>query len=221
MKNVVIIAGTDTDIGKTYVTAQLAAAVIRAGKTPAVCKPLQTGTAEGNSDPDWIARHLPELKRLAPMDEIPFSFAFPASPDYAARLESRKVDAAMVADRVLSVAERTDCDWFIVELAGGLLVPLNETETNLDLIRALNMPVILVTHPALGTVNHTLLSVNALKAAGISVPGIVMNRFPVNGNLLAQDNLEAIERFSGLPILAVVSESDTFSLFTDFSALGI
>lgn len=204
----IVIAGIDTDVGKTFTTTVIADTFGRMNRTVSICKPVQTGTDYGDSDPVAVVSALSEIVRLPPELEIPFHFRFPASPDYAARLEGRRIGASEIAEKVRAAAATNIADVLLIELAGGVLVPLNETETNLDLIAMLGYPVILVTHAKLGMVNHTLLSWDAMRRRGVNIAGTIINRFPNEPDPLATDNLETIRRFTDTPILAVIPESE-------------
>ena len=153
----VIIAGIGTDVGKT-----VAAAVVAKALGADYWKPVQTG-------PDFSADRL-ELKRLVPGIHIhpeTHHYPDPVSPHAAAANAGTAID---LGDFVIPEAER-----LVVELAGGLEVPLNDRHTNMDLIKQLGLPVILVSRYYLGSINHTMLSLAHLKHAGISCKGLVFN----------------------------------------------
>ncbi|SHG82371.1 dethiobiotin synthase [Cognatishimia maritima] len=150
----VVVVGTDTDIGKTIFAAGLTKAL---GAT--YLKPVQSGL-EGETDSQTVARLsgqpvLPELVRLK----------LPASPHISAEAEGRKIDPSE-----LTLPDSTGP--LVIEGAGGLLVPINRELLYLDLISAWQYPVVLCARTRLGTINHSLLSVRALKAAGCPVIGI-------------------------------------------------
>lgn len=171
------VTGTDTGIGKTITSAWLCK-----HWQADYWKPVQSGL-EGGSDSEWIARlsgctvH-PETYRLSQ----------PLSPHQAADLDGAKIQ---LNDFVLPEAER-----LIIEGAGGCMVPLNWRDTMLDLMKHLNTCALLVARSGLGTINHTCLSLQALKAAGVPVLGVVM----VGETNPA--NREAIEHFGEVPVLA-------------------
>ena len=209
------ITGTDTDIGKTFVTGGLASAAIQAGRDTAVLKPLQTGSATYPAD-------LCEIRKIAPgiMDipielATPYSFKLPASPHLAAAEEGANIKLSVIQEAVGRVEEKFSPDVLLIEGAGGVLVPLNERETMLDLMSALDVPVILVTSAKLGTINHTLMSVRILRNAGIEIAGIIFNRMPPEPGLIENDNVNIIEIFSGVPVVAVVPELPEGETFND------
>lgn len=197
------ITGTGTDVGKTVVTAGIAASAIAAGLRVAVIKPVQTGTDDYASDPDVIARLVPDLVRLPPELEIPFRFRLAASPHLAAEREGRIIRMDEVAAVCRRAAESASADVVLFEGAGGLMVPLNRNDTMLDLIRELGIPVILAADAGLGGINHAMLSIMAMREAGITMAGVVLNRFR-GGDLIHEDNRRTIAALSGLPILAVI-----------------
>ncbi len=203
----IIIAGTDTDIGKTYVTATLASSLIHHGKSVSLCKPVQTGLASTQSDPDWIFERVEGITRLSPEDEVIVKCDFPASPEFACRLENKTLSVSTLAQQIRDVVTRCHTDFILIELAGGLLVPMNEKETNLDLIQTLGFEVVLVTQNKLGTVNHTLLSIGALEHANIPIKGYIINRCPTHPDRLSDDNIITLQKRISAPCLATLPES--------------
>ncbi len=180
-----LVTGTDTGVGKTLVSALLCAAL-----DGMYWKPVQTGSREG-TDRETVRR----LAALAAVDEIPETYCLPepVSPHLAARWNG--VQIRLEAIRNPSVPESK---WLIVEGAGGVLVPLNDADFMADLFKHLGFPVVLVARTALGTINHTLLSLEALRQRGIPVAGIVLNGEE------NPDNQEALERYGRVPTLGRV-----------------
>jgi malonyl-CoA O-methyltransferase len=180
----VFVTGTDTGVGKTLLCAVLA----RAWNAD-YWKPLQTGVAEEPSDTETVARlaQLPE-HRLHPSAYL---LQAPLSPWAAAPLENMTIDATTLA------LPNTTAP-LIVEGAGGLYVPLDDHHMMIDLIAKLGVPVILTARSTLGTLNHTLLSLQALRERAIPVAGVVMN------GPLSASNRAAIERFGKVRVLAEI-----------------
>lgn len=206
----IFITGTDTGVGKTYVACALAHALRQRGVDVGVMKPIATGCTPDASgrlvSEDALA--LSEAARSKdPMELInPEAFAPPLAPSVAARLSGRTLDIQrlMRAFREL----RTRHQVLLVEGVGGLLVPISEHHTVRDLAQKLALPLLIVARNALGTINHTALTVEASRTAGLEVLGIVLNRHP---GLLADDpsvetNAEEIERLSGARVLARFTE---------------
>ncbi|MEZ5426472.1 MAG: dethiobiotin synthase [Pyrinomonadaceae bacterium] len=185
----IFVTGTDTGIGKTVVSAALVCAWRSAEK---VCywKPVQTGIEE---DDDTAT-----VRKLAAcsVEEIfdrGFRLEKPLSPHLSARLAGVEIGVG----KILQFAEKIPEERFlIVEGAGGLLVPLNEEQLMIDLIRALGLPVLIVARSSLGTINHTLLTVESLRRRDLKISGIVLVGEP------NAENKKAIEHFSNVPVLA-------------------
>jgi dethiobiotin synthase len=178
----VFVTGTDTGVGKT-VTAACLARAWQAG----YWKPVQTGTATGDDD-TATATALAAIPadRVAPPA---YTFGAPLSPHAAAEREGGRIDLATIQLPV-------GLDPIVVEGAGGVLVPLNAREFMIDLMAQLALPIVLVARGTLGTINHTLLSLAALRARALSIAGVVMNGPPDIGNRTA------IEQFGQVRVLA-------------------
>jgi dethiobiotin synthase len=183
------VTGTDTGIGKTLVCALLFSALREAREPAGYFKPVQTGRS---SDAVQVAR-LVGLRRKDLPPSV-YSLARPASPDRAA--ESEGVEIRMEAIR--DGWSRLPDGFWLVEGAGGLLVPLRERRTMRDLIAFLNLPALIVASTRLGTINHTLLTLESARAAGLAVAGIVLNGRHDPG--LA----EVLGRFDAAPVVAEV-----------------
>ena len=195
---ILVVTGTGTGVGKTVATAALAA---RAAGTVLVVKPVQTGVLPGEvGDVDDVRRlagcEVTELVRLPD----------PLAPDTAARLAG--VDLPTVAEHAARIRELAeDFDTVIVEGAGGLLVRLDATGgTLLDLAEALAASVVVVVAAGLGTLNHTELTVQALRARGIVPEGLVIGSWPAAPGLAEECNLTDLPRVTGVPLLAVIPE---------------
>ena len=194
---ITVVTGTSTGVGKTVATAALAGT--SAGSV-VVVKPVQTGTADGDSD----AR---EVARLTGVDTVEWTtLDEPLAPDTAARRQ--RVDIPTVAAYAARIAALTQ-DSVIVEGAGGLLVRLDsEGGTLLDLACLVDagaeVEVVVVVAAGLGTLNHTELTVDALRARGLTVRGLVVGAWPAEPGLAEQCNLEDLQRIA--PLLAVIPD---------------
>lgn len=189
MNQSIFITGTHTDIGKTFVSAMLLSAAVFHQLEVKYFKPVQTG-----HDSDCV-----EVKSLTDCNDAHiiqpvYSFSLPATPYLAARAEDKQISHQEILKRFQEVSQ-TAC---IVEGAGGLLVPLCEKTLIRDLIQTLNIPILIVASTALGTMNHTLLTVEAALNVGITVKGIVLSGDPY------PDLVEVLHRFSPIPVLAEV-----------------
>ena len=193
------VTGTDTGVGKTVVTAGLAAALRAAGHHVAVVKPLQSG--HRRDDPAGDAATLQRLGGLEqPLEEItPWAFAAPLAPAVAAELEGRSVALGDVVAHVADVAGRHEL--VLVEGAGGLLVPTGDGWTILDLAQALGLPLLVVARPGLGTVNHTALTVWVGRQAGLAVAGVVLNGAADPGDDSTLRNADLIRDLVDVPVL--------------------
>ena len=179
------VTGTDTGIGKTVVSALLCAAL-----DALYWKPIQTGTREG-TDRETVM----SLAEIPASRTIPESYKFapPVSPHLAARLAGAKIDLRKI--RLPRLPKNTN---LIAEGAGGALVPINETQLMTDLMKQLKLPLVLVSRTALGTINHTLLSLAALRAKKLRVAGVVMVG---RSNM---ENRKAIEKYGDIGVIGFV-----------------
>jgi dethiobiotin synthetase len=204
----IFVTGTDTDVGKTWVAAGLTGALRRRGVKAVYFKPLQSGCPqEKDALIPTDARFARDLANLPEPLELltPITLRLPLAPGVAAAQEGVAVDLSRVAAALWDLGERYD--WFVVEGAGGLYVPLIGTHfLVLDLIRWLRLPLLVVARAGLGTINHTALSLAAARQAGIEVAGVVINRYPEAPSLAQQTNPEVIEAITGVPILGLVPE---------------
>jgi dethiobiotin synthetase len=188
------VTGTDTGVGKTVVACALVRELRRAGLDVGAMKPAETGVGpEGPLD----ARALRAAAGVDdPLEEIcPFQLALPAAPSVAAAHEGRELDVGRILACFRALSARHEC--MVVEGAGGLLVPLSEGFTMADLARELGLPVLVVARAALGTINHTLLTLEALSRRGLPCAGVVISH--TGGPLAAADarNLEALRSALG------------------------
>jgi dethiobiotin synthetase len=203
-----LVTGTDTGIGKTIIAGAIADWFRRQGKRIAVCKPAGSGCVhrrEGlvSEDAEFLA-HCANTHH--PLDVVcPVRYAEPLAPAIAAERVGAPLDWSVI-DRAIQTMSR-DSDVMIVEGVGGLMVPMDEKHTFLDVARWLQLPAVVVGRPALGTINHTLLTVNVLRDAGVKVAGVVINRYPAETPTVAEEtNPRAIERWGKVPVLAIVPD---------------
>ena len=170
------VTGTDTGVGKTLVAAGLVKLAGDWGIRARAVKPIETGcpVRSGMLYPEDGAFLLQASDEDLTLDEcVPFRFSLPASPLRAATMEDRRLRMADLVEHVLTVAQAAELT--VVEGAGGLLVPLEERVMMIDLIECLAFPIILVARRGLGTLNHTLLSLEALQKRGMKPSGIVLS----------------------------------------------
>ncbi|MFZ5798357.1 MAG: ATP-dependent dethiobiotin synthetase BioD [Desulfobulbus sp.] len=188
------LCGIDTGIGKSVTTGLMARYLIEQGQPVITQKLVQTGCAERPED-ILLHRRLMECGWLEE-DEArltcPYCFPFPASPHLAARLAGTTIDPARISRATRTLAQRFE--WLLLEGAGGLLVPLQEELSLLDYLAAEGHPLVLVTSPRLGSINHTLLSLEILRARGLRLAGLVYNLFHGAPGEIVQDSLRLFAR---------------------------
>ncbi|MGB8651670.1 MAG: dethiobiotin synthase [Mycobacteriales bacterium] len=201
--SVLFVTGTSTEVGKTVVTAAVAALARDRGHRVAVVKPAQTGV------PDGAGADLAEVTRLAGVADVHelVRYPDPLSPAAAARLSGRApLDPVACYDLVLRL-DRDDRDLVLVEGAGGLLVRFDEEGTTLaDLARGLRAAVLVVAGPQLGTLNHTALTLEALAHRGVELSGIVLGSWPASPGLAERCNLRDLETLAARPLLGALPE---------------
>ncbi len=184
---VYFVSGIDTDAGKSYATGLLARRLMADGQRVLTQKLVQTGGGEISED-IVLHRRLMGVP-LQPEDRDGTTcgqlFGHPCSPHLAAQLEGREVDLERI-DRSTELL-RTRCDTLLIEGAGGLMVPLRPDCLTIDYLRDRNLPLLLVTSARLGSLNHTLLSLEACRTRGIRLAGILFNHFPATDPLIAED----------------------------------
>jgi dethiobiotin synthetase len=172
----IFITGTDTGVGKTYVAAGIASALRRTGVDVGVMKPAETGCPVRAGR--LIPRDALRLMRAAGVkDDLdlvnPCRFRKPLAPAIAAELEGGEIDIEKIRTAFRKLSSRHN--FMIIEGAGGIMAPLSGAFTFLDLAKAFGLPVLVVARPGLGTVNHTLLTIAALKSKGLTLAGIIIN----------------------------------------------
>ncbi|MBI5496983.1 MAG: dethiobiotin synthase [Deltaproteobacteria bacterium] len=206
----VFVVGTDTGVGKTLVAAGLARMMRRRGNRVAVFKPFLSGDAAAE-DAQILARAAglagPGPLQPALLDVIaPFRFRDPVAPGIGARREGCEISLGAVVDDARALGRVSEV--MVVEGAGGVLVPLTHTlrasECVIDLVVALGLPVVVVGRTALGTINHTALTMAALRARGVAVAGIVLSQVDPAHEIPDADLLDAIHGVAGMRPLCVI-----------------
>ena len=199
------VTGTDTEAGKSVVAAAICAALAARGERVAAFKPVVTGTDEHPGE--WGPDH--ELLAAAtgqpPPDVSPLRFGPPVSPHLAAELAGTHIDPP----ELVNAARRagTGADALICEGVGGLLVPLNTGYSVRDLAVDLGLPLVIAARPGLGTINHTLLTVEAARGVGLRVAGIVMTPWPAEPDAVASSNQATVEHLAGVPVSVLAATS--------------
>lgn len=195
--SLLLISGTSTDVGKTVVTAAVAAAAQAAGRSVAVCKPAQTGMALGEPGDLAEVTRLSGVTRTLELARYPE----PLAPDTAARRAGMPL--LSLGETVAAIDTLRDADLVLVEGAGGLLVRMGGF-TLLDLAQKLGAPVLLVAAAGLGTLNHSELTTRALAAAGVPCAGLVIGSWPTDPDLASLCNRDDLPRVTETPLLGAV-----------------
>jgi dethiobiotin synthetase len=195
------VTATDTGVGKTEVACALLRGLRARGVDAAGMKPAQSGVSPG--EPTDADRLLAAAGGADPMALVcPYSFAAPLAPGVAARLAGEEIALSRILDAARALAARHA--FLVVEGAGGLLVPLTPRETYADLAVALGLPVLLVARAGLGTVNHTALTAEALRARGLALAGVILNRSAPGADPSEPHNASEIERLTGARVLCAL-----------------
>jgi dethiobiotin synthetase len=196
------VTGTDTGVGKTVVAGAICAALAARGERVAAYKPVVTGTDDEPGD--WPPDH--ELLAAAAnagqtaADIAPLTFGPPLSPHYAAELAGHDIAPADLRTGARAAAETATPGPLICEGVGGLHVPLTPDYLVRDLATDLALPLVIVARTGLGTINHTLLTVETARAAGLDVAGIVMTPWPDDPAPIEGSNRATIERLTGIAV---------------------
>jgi len=223
---VYFISGIDTDSGKTIVTGLLANYIKFIKKESVITQKIaQTGCGELSED-IYIHR---QLMKSELFDEdktgvtVPYKFKFPASPHLAAALENKKINTSIINESTQKLLSKYDN--VIIEGVGGLFVPLFDAYTVIDYIKDMNYPLILVSSSKLGSINHTLLSIEALQNRNIDLRGIIYNNFFSGNEIISQDTKiiisKFLEKYGYDNNIVEIPKIDNFekSPFIDFSKL--
>lgn len=171
------ISGIDTDAGKTYATAWLAKKIIKKGESVITQKFIQTGCT-GSSEDIEAHRRLMGIEMLP--DDLdgttaPIIFSYPASAQLAAEIDGLSIDLSLVDKSLSKLGAKYD--HILLEGAGGLMVPVADDYFTIDYVSERNLPVVLVTNGILGSINHTILSLEALEKRGIEVAAVIYNAY--------------------------------------------
>jgi dethiobiotin synthetase len=195
MSEVIFISGIDTDAGKTYITGKLALSYMQQGKSVITQKFIQTGNTDQSED---ILKHREIMGTgLLPEDNAhvtaPIIFTYPASAQLAAKIDGRDIDLNLIKKSTETLASRYDV--VLIEGAGGLMVPITDDYFTIDYVAQHKLPLILVTNGVLGSINHTILSLEAIKSRGIELKAVAYNTFFDNDKTIAEDTLGFITRY--------------------------
>jgi dethiobiotin synthetase len=194
------VTGTDTGVGKTILAAAVCAALAARGERVAAFKPVVTGLDEEPGE--WPRDH--ELLAQAasagqsPSDVAPLTFGPPVSPHLAAAEAGTALEPLELAQAARNAGEGADA--LVCEGVGGLLVPLTPGYLIRDLALDLDLPLLVAARPGLGTINHTLLTLEAARTAGLQVAAVVITPWPEHATNMERSNRETIESLGNVPV---------------------
>jgi len=220
--NILFVAGSDTEVGKTYVCGRLLeyaqANNIKAGYQKWVCSGSDKAVPE---DLEYClqAAGLPVDSELV-SEQAPYSFRFPASPHLAAAMENREVDPDVIIKKCSSLAR--EYEWLIVEGVGGLLVPLRHDLLLADLLGQLQPWTLLVARSGLGTINHTLLSIEAMHSRRIPLLGVIFSDAEQNENkTIVAENQKIVQQIAHIEVFGRLQrETDPTLAREEFKPIG-
>ncbi len=205
----VFITGTDTEVGKTVVTGLLARYFLDKGESVITQKWVQSGSPKFSID---IANHLKIIgkKKSCIKNELsdvcPYVFKLPASPHLASLRESKTININKIKKSFRALKKKFD--WVIVEGIGGALVPLSSKKLVIDIVKELKLPTIVIVGNRLGAINHTLLTIEALRSRGLKIIGLIFNDLSEATNrIVLEDNPKIVEYISKETILGILPYS--------------
>lgn len=213
MSKNLFITGTDTDVGKTYITGLIVKKMIHTGYDTTYFKAAASGNERDRSG-HLVCGDAKLVKELSGLKDelselVPFVYEIAVSPHLASRIEGNPVDMQIVKQYYSHLAAKHD--YLAMEGSGGILCPIIFKEKELwleDIIQTFHMNSVIVANAGLGTINHTVLTSEYMKQKNLPVKGIILNHFHP-GNIMEEDNAKMIEHRSGVPILCYVKDGDT------------
>jgi dethiobiotin synthetase len=193
----IFVTGTGTEVGKTVVAAAIARSLAAGGESVAVFKPAVTGLSEPG-EPDHELLRRASGSSQADEEIAPYRYEPPASPHLAAELAGERIEPS----RLIRAADRAaaGADVLVCEGVGGLMVPLAEAYLVRDFARDLGLPLVVVAPPGLGTINHTLLTLEAARSAGLEVAAVVLTPWPDDPDPIQSSNRRTLEALGGAEV---------------------
>lgn len=195
MSQAYFISGIDTDAGKSYVTGYLAARMMKDGQKVITQKFIQTGNTGFSEDIDLHRKLMGTGMLPEDLDHTtaPVIFSYPASAQLAARLDGREIDLDAIDSATARLKELYDI--VLIEGAGGLMVPVTDDFFTIDYVSSRRLPLMLVTNGVLGSINHTVLSLEAVKARGIELVALLYNEHFNTDKVIAEDTKGFLRRY--------------------------
>lgn len=200
MNKSIFITGTDTDIGKTFVSVGLCLALENKGLKVGYFKPFQSGAKDG------FAPDIQELKKYSNSIKTKYSYLFKGdvSPHLASILGNIEVDINKVKKDLENFKKEND--FVIIEGAGGLYCPAIKEKLFADIIKDLNQEIIIVTTPNLGRINHALMTIDCAKQNGIKIKGLIINSMPEEKTLSQENFIKELKMFTDIEILGIIPQ---------------
>ena len=196
----IFVTGTGTEVGKTVVTAAIARTLAAEGRDVAVFKPCVTGLEEGGESDHELLRRAAGSRQSD--DEIaPYRYGPPASPHLAAALAGEEIDPGRLREAAQQAAAGAEA--LVCEGVGGLLVPLSPSYLVRDLAADLGYPLVVAAGPGLGTINHTLLTIESARAAGLEIAAVVLTPWPEEPTEVETSNRETSAELGGVEVLTL------------------
>jgi dethiobiotin synthetase len=203
----IFVTGTGTGVGKSVLSASICAALAERGEKVAAFKPVITGLDERGDDwpldDELLAKHANMGQSRE--DVSPHRFGPPVSPHLAAEMAGEPIEALALAREARELAEKADA--LVCEGIGGLMVPLAAGFMVRDLAVELDLPLVIAAKTSLGTINHTLLTIEAARAAGLNVTGVVLTPWPDDPSDVEENNKETISRLGDVLVCTLPETS--------------
>jgi len=202
---ILFVAGTDTGVGKTFITALLAKALVDQGIDVKVQKWVSTGNSDFSEDCVFIYEMLGNKSQDTTgfgSDTAPYCLPFPASPHLAAEQAGMTIETEVIREAFFRL--ESSCEILIVEGVGGVLVPLSRAMLLADLVADLKLPVLVVARSGLGTLNHTLLTLEALRHRNIQIVGVLLNSQGDEDSSIVRDNQRTIAEMGQVEVFGVL-----------------
>lgn len=195
LPNILFITGIGTDVGKSYATGLLAAALMKQGKRVITQKFIQTGNKDFSEDIEVHRRLMGIPLQDVDLNHItaPEIFSYPASPDLASRIDGREINFKKIAEATATLARQYE--YVLVEGAGGIMVPLKEDYLTIDYIKEHDLPVVLVTNGRLGSISDTLTSLYTIKGYGLRLAALIYNSHFDTDKTIADDSRAYLRRW--------------------------
>lgn len=208
--------GTDTGVGKTVLSLLMMQFFYERGDEPFYVKPLQTGCVDPydtDSDAKLIYQNVGPLNGKDPADSVIYCFTNPKAPYFAARDEGKEADIDVKVIQEFVDTKARSFNPVILEGAGGLFVPVDESILMIDLIELTGSTPVVAARAGLGTINHTLLTLEAMKSRGMEPLGVVFvdSGETTPSQAMIYENIEAVENVSGVSVAGVINRIEDFS----------